>query len=292
MSAVPNSSHLNFLGLASKSSTPVYPAAEVELGTVEEGIAANGVAPTGIGLGSNKLSALEASSQDPVSQDPSSVDPSLNSAQQPICPAQHPVPPASQPNLSHTSVSVAKPPVRVVVAAKGDNSTKGELSRGDAANSCSPKGNVTKRKLHRIAEVRASQGISERTMCRRLNIDAKQLRAIEDPEADLKLSQLAIIREALEVPFADLLVENDSLSRPVQERAQLLKIMKTAVSLKECKLAPRGARLAEMLCEQLVALMPELAEVGGWPEFGSRRSSDSVARILESEINTSNLRPE
>lgn len=286
MSAVPNSSHLNFLGLTSKSSTPVYPAAEVELGRVVEGIAANGIAPTGTGLSSIETSSVE----------PSSVEP--NPALQSISPAPHPVSPASEAKAIHSPVSnepmvqpIAKPPVRVAVAAKG-SSSKTELSRGDAASSSSPKGNVAKRKLHRIAEVRASQGISERTMCRRLNIDAKQLRAIEDPEADLKLSQLAIIREALEVPFADLLVENDSLSRPVQERAQLLKIMKTAVSLKECKLAPRGARLAEMLCEQLVALMPELAEVGGWPEFGSRRSSDSVARILESEINTSNLRSE
>lgn len=280
MSAVPNSSHLNFLGLASKSSTPVYPAAEAELGRVIEGIAANGITPTGIGPAS-----IEASSEEPSSAQASAVEPS---SPQPV----------SEASLVHAPVSndpivqpIPKPAVRVTVAAEG-SSTKGELSRGDAANGRSPKGNATKRKLHRIAEVRASQGISERTMCRRLNIDAKQLRAIEEPEADLKLSQLAIIREALEVPFADLLVENDSLSRPVQERAQLLKIMKTAVSLKECKLAPRGARLAEMLCEQLVALMPELAEVGGWPEFGSRRSSDSVARILESEINTSNLRSE
>ena len=288
MSAVPNSSHLNFLGLTSKSSTPVYPAAEVELSRAVEGVAANGITPTGIGLAS-----IEASSVEPSSVAPSPEAPSPCPAEQPICPTHNPVSPASEANAIHSPVSnepmvqpIAKPPVRVAVAAKG-NST-----RGYVANSSSPKGNVAKRKLHRIAEVRASQGISERTMCRRLNIDAKQLRAIEDPEADLKLSQLAIIREALEVPFADLLVENDSLSRPVQERAQLLKIMKTAVSLKECKLATRGARLAEMLCEQLVALMPELAEVGGWPEFGSRRSSDSVARILESEINTSNLRSE
>lgn len=149
-----------------------------------------------------------------------------------------------------------------------------------------------KRNLHRIAEVRISQGVSERTMCRRLNIDIKQLRAIEDPAHDLCLSELAEIRDALEVPFADLLVENDNLSRPVQERAQMLKIMKTAVSIKECKLPPRAARLAQMLCEQMIALMPELAEVGGWPEFGSRRGSDSVAKILASEIDTSNIRSE
>lgn len=148
------------------------------------------------------------------------------------------------------------------------------------------------RKLHRIGEVRTSQGVSERTMCKRLRVDAKQLRQLEDPTTDLSLSTLAEIREALDVPFADLLVESNSLSRPVQERAQLVKIMKTAVSLKECKLAPRAARLAQMLSEQLIELMPELADIGGWPEFGSRRSTDSIARILESEVNTSHLRYE
>jgi transcriptional regulator with XRE-family HTH domain len=146
------------------------------------------------------------------------------------------------------------------------------------------------RKLHRVAEVRVSQGVSDRTMCRRLNVDLKQLRAIEDGQSDMTLSQLAEIRDALEVPFADLLVENDTLARPVHERAKLLRIMKTAVSIKECNSNPRTARLAQMLCEQLIDLMPELADVGGWPEFGSRRGSDSVARILAEEVNTSSIR--
>ena len=66
--------------------------------------------------------------------------------------------------------------------------------------------------------------------------------------------------------------------------------MKTAVSIKECKLPPRASRLAEMLCEQLVDLMPELKEIGGWPEFGSRRGNSSVARVLENQVDTSNLR--
>lgn len=147
----------------------------------------------------------------------------------------------------------------------------------------------TKRKLHRIAQVRLSQGVSERTLCRRLRIDVKQLRALEDPTSDIPLSMLLEIREALDVPFADLLEESDGLARPVLERAKLLKAMKTAVSLKECKLAPRPSRLVAMLNEQLIELMPELAEVGGWPEFGSRRGSDSIARILAAQIDTSNL---
>lgn len=235
MSAVPNTSHLNFLGVDPKPAAPVYAAAD----------AVASKEPT------------ECHSPTPRSE------PSVGESQsQSACTAE-----ISE--ISHDRKE-QKSTIRVQYSSKR-------------------KGTV---KLHRVAEVRASQGVSERTMCRRLNIDVKQLRAIEDPTYDLSLSELAIIRDALEVPFADLLVENETLSRPVQERAQMLKIMKTAVSIKECKLPPRAARLAQMLCEQMIALMPELAEVGGWPEFGSRRGSDSVARILASEIDTSNIRSE
>ncbi len=232
MSAVPNTSHLNFLGVDPKPAAPVYAAADAA----------------------------------------ASKDPTESLASTPL-----PEPPAAEAE----SMTAGSPGITV--------DRKEQKSTVRVQYTSKRKGTV---ELHRVAEVRASQGVSERTMCRRLNIDVKQLRAIEDPTYDLSLSELAIIRDALEVPFADLLVENETLSRPVQERAQMLKIMKTAVSIKDCKLPPRAARLAQMLCEQMIALMPELAEVGGWPEFGSRRGSDSVARILASEIDTSNLRSE
>lgn len=225
MSAVPNTSPLNFLGIVPKTDSGLYASAD-------------STSPANTPSEQTQPSATQQSA--PLRQDPTT------------------------PKSDERSV------VRFQMSAK---------------RRCS-------KKLHRVAEVRASQGVSERTMCRRLNIDVKQLRAIEDPTFDLSLSELAIIREALEVPFADLLVENDTLSRPVQERAQMLKIMKTVVSIKECKLPPRAARLAQMLCEQMIEIMPELAEVGGWPEFGSRRGSDSVARILAAEIDTSNIRSE
>ena len=45
-----------------------------------------------------------------------------------------------------------------------------------------------------------------------------------------------------------------------------------------------------MLREQLVELMPELAEIGGWPNFGSRRPSDQQGRIGENPIDVQNLR--
>lgn len=149
---------------------------------------------------------------------------------------------------------------------------------------------VSKPKLNRIAEVRNSQGVSEKTLCKRLNIGLDELRRIEDPTCDLSVSQLVAVQLALDVPLVDLLEDSNSLSRPVQERAKLVKVMKTAAAIKECKLTSRAMRLAEMLREQLLDLMPELSDVSSWPQFGSRRGSGAVARILAQEINTTQLR--
>jgi transcriptional regulator with XRE-family HTH domain len=146
------------------------------------------------------------------------------------------------------------------------------------------------RLLHRLREARISQGISERTMCRRLGIDTKTLRAIECPKSDLRLTQLLEFQEALDLPISELLESEQARALEVQHRAKLVKIMKTVVSLRDSNLPQRSMRLAEMLSQQLIELMPELAQVSGWPEFGSRRNQDSVARILSNEINTSQIK--
>ncbi len=143
--------------------------------------------------------------------------------------------------------------------------------------------------LHRLAEVRVQQGISERTMARRLGIDLKSYREMEDPHYDLTLSQLTKLQEALDVPIADLLEDHHALSRPVHERAKLLKVMKTAVAMREAKINPRTDRMAQMLCEQLIDLMPELAEVSGWPQFGARRGLSAIGKVLQNPIDTSGL---
>lgn len=143
--------------------------------------------------------------------------------------------------------------------------------------------------FHRVAHIRAQQGISERTMARRLGIDVSRYRELENPNRDLTLSQLSALQRALEVPFADLLEDRHALSRPVEERAKLLKVMKTAVALREAKINPRADRMAQMLCEQLIDLMPELAEVSGWPQFGARRGVTAVGRALQQPIDTSSL---
>ena len=54
--------------------------------------------------------------------------------------------------------------------------------------------------LHRLAAVRQQQGISRRTIARRLNIDLAAVRAQEDETTDISLSQLYEWQKVLEVP--------------------------------------------------------------------------------------------
>ena len=147
--------------------------------------------------------------------------------------------------------------------------------------------------LHRIAEVRAQQGVSLRAISRRSGVDVHELKRQELPDSNLTLIDLIRWAKALEVPIENLMVDNDSeLSDPVQSRAALVKVMKTVVALTEVAASPRVARLTTMLREQMIELMPELAEIGGWPNFGSRRPPDQQGRIGENPIDVQSLRLE
>lgn len=164
-----------------------------------------------------------------------------------------------------------------------------ECEEQETENGQSPKDDV--RVLNRIAEVRKQQGISLRTIARRTGLEVKVLREQEDPAYDLRLHELVIWQKALDVPAADLIeCTGDPLSRPVRERAQLLRIMKTAATMREVKATPRVRRLAEMLCEQLEQLMPELKEIGAWPQYGSRRGNEVLGKILENPVSTDLLK--
>lgn len=139
--------------------------------------------------------------------------------------------------------------------------------------------------LHRIQEVRRLQGMSLRTAARQLGTDIRSIRAQEQASTDLKLSDLYRWQQALEVPVGELLVEDeDPLSRPVRERAAMVKVMKTARTLVET--APVGGvrTMAQNLVEQLLLLMPELAEVSPWHTVGQRRGADEMGRIAEQPI--------
>jgi transcriptional regulator with XRE-family HTH domain len=148
-----------------------------------------------------------------------------------------------------------------------------------------PNGAATEGRLHRIAAVREQQGVSLRAVSRQMGTEIRRLREEEDETADLRLSDLYRWQEVLDVPLSELLVEpGTSLSQPVMQRAQLLRLMKTATSILENSRSPGIRRMAQVMVEQLVEMMPELASVSGWHTVGQRRRLDEYGRVVERSI--------
>ncbi len=141
------------------------------------------------------------------------------------------------------------------------------------------------RRYHRLATVRSEQGVSLRSVARQMETTISEVRAQEDETTDLRLSDLIRWQKVLNVPLQDLLVDPEPpLSRPVMERARLIRLMKTASAIKENVKSVGALRLATMLVEQLVEIMPELADVSAWHSVGQRRSLDEYGRAVERRI--------
>jgi transcriptional regulator with XRE-family HTH domain len=139
--------------------------------------------------------------------------------------------------------------------------------------------------LHRLAAVRQQQGISRRTVARRLNIDLTTVRAQEAETTDLSLSQLYEWQKVLEVPLGELLIEaDDSLSPPVLLRSQLVRLMKSALAIQENAKQETIHRMVQTLIDQLLAIMPELAGVGPWHAVGQRRRLDELGVAAERRL--------
>jgi transcriptional regulator with XRE-family HTH domain len=148
-----------------------------------------------------------------------------------------------------------------------------------ATEADSPQGNNGNgRALHRLAMVRRLQGISRRTVARRLNVEVADVRCQENPSFDLPISQLYQWQQALEVPVSELLVESeDALSQPLMRRAQLVRLMKTALAIREqVEVDDSMGVLAQTLIDQLVQVMPELSGISAWHAVGKRRRSSEL----------------
>ena len=63
--------------------------------------------------------------------------------------------------------------------------------------------------LHRIQEVRRLQGMSLRTAARQIGTDIRSIRAQEQATTDLRLTDIYRWQRALDVPIAELLVDED-----------------------------------------------------------------------------------
>ncbi len=136
--------------------------------------------------------------------------------------------------------------------------------------------------LHRLGEVRQQEGVTRRTVARRLGVSVADVKLQEEATTDLPLSRLHQWRKALNVPLVELLVDPDeSLSPPLLKRAQLLRLMKTALSILEQTSQSSVERLAQTMTGQLAEIMPELQDVSPWHSVGRRRRRDECGRAAE-----------
>lgn len=144
----------------------------------------------------------------------------------------------------------------------------------------------TQRPLHRVGIVRRTEGVSLRGVARRINKHVGMLRLEEDPNYDLRLSQLYIWQKALRVPLADLLYDTSDgcLSAPIEQRCRLVRLMKTATAIREMTEDENVARMSEVLIDQLLELMPELDGVQAWPSVGQRRRPEECGRVAEQTV--------
>ena len=160
-----------------------------------------------------------------------------------------------------------------------------EISAMSDATPTSRKKQTGDQRLHRISVVRQQQGISLRTAARQMGEHASKLKAQEQGSTDLTLSQLYAWQKVLDVPVSDLLLEAEGpLSRPVMQRAQMLRLMKTAAAISESATNEPMRRMTENLVNQLIEIMPELREVGAWHSVGQRRSQDEYGMAYERRL--------
>ena len=135
---------------------------------------------------------------------------------------------------------------------------------------------------HRIADVRRQQGVTLRNVARRLGVPLPVVRRQEQSDCDMRLYELLRWQEVLEVPVAELLVEGDGqLSGPVLARSRMVKLMKTAAAIRERSRDPSITQMVAMLVEQILEIMPELADVTPWHTVGQRRTRDELGRTAQ-----------
>lgn len=138
------------------------------------------------------------------------------------------------------------------------------------------------RPLHRLGIVRRLQGLSRRSLARRLNVDVAAIAEQEEEMADLPLSTLYEWQQALGVPVEELLIdEGASLSPPVLQRARMVRLMKTVLLIRERSNQAGIRNTAQTLADQLIAMMPELKSVTAWNAVGQRRRLNEYGRAAD-----------
>ncbi len=144
--------------------------------------------------------------------------------------------------------------------------------------------------IHRLSEARRQEGLTKRTIARRLGMSIREVERQESPSADILLSDLYRWKEALGLPVTELLADPDGeASTPIQIRAQLLLIMKTIRSIEQRAHAAPLKRLVETLVTQLLELMPDLKDTAPWPTVGRRRRKRDFGQAFYRRLSSDSL---
>lgn len=125
--------------------------------------------------------------------------------------------------------------------------------------------------LNRIREVRRREGVSVRTLARHLEESSQAVREMERPDADLRLSELLRVAQALEVPAGELMAD-DELNDIQRMRGLLVRVSRALNTIVDCRPAGDEARnVAEFAMRQIAEEMPGAEEVSTLPRVGFRR---------------------
>ncbi len=139
--------------------------------------------------------------------------------------------------------------------------------------------------LHRLGEARRQENISRGTVARLLGITVEEVRRQECETTDLPLSVLHKWAKVLDQPVTELVQETgDSLSMPLFNRAHMVLVMKTAMTILERAGDPRTRRLAQTMVDQLTEIMPELRGAFAWPTVGKPRRRDELGVAAERSL--------
>ena len=161
----------------------------------------------------------------------------------------------------------------------------GQNPAGTESNGAPAENKSARPKLQQLGAARRRQGLSVRCVAQRLGRSVQEVRAQEDESADILVSELYHWQAALDVPVEELLCDpQDTLSPKVLTRARLLRVMKTALAMRRQARSEAERRLARLLVDQLLEIMPELKEVSAWPTVGQRRGTEEFGRIAEHPI--------
>lgn len=139
--------------------------------------------------------------------------------------------------------------------------------------------------LHRIRDVMKAEGVSPRTVARRLKLPMIEVKAQASGAGDMTLSQLYAWAKTLGVSAAELLHDCDGSSKlEVMQKKALIRAARQ-VRMMIDHIPDSAARIiADNIFKALCEVMPELADVSGDQWVGAKRPTWELGRIADHPV--------